>query len=224
MGSLNPTPGVWRNRSMTSPAPIDPVRDPAQRLIAATAAAFHPEDDEARPLPLTLGGALLEAESAQAVASDALEAVLGRIETIEAVEARPDHPLTREVLDLPAPVRDAALEAIGKGRTWKKAAPGIHLLPLPIGGEADTNLIRVQPGYGPPVHHHGGDEYALILTGAYHDGHALYRAGELHIAPAGLVHRPVAQPGEVCYVLGATYGSGLRFHGLLGLLQKLTRR
>ncbi|MDB5441497.1 MAG: transcriptional activator ChrR [Caulobacteraceae bacterium] len=203
---------------------MDPVKDPALRLIAQTAASFHPDEDQARALPLAVGGALLDAEAAAAVAPGALEAVLARIDGIEKVEAGPRDERLAEVLTLPAPVRDAALESLAKGRIWKKPVKGIHVLDLPVGGEAHTILIRVEPGYGPPVHHHGGYEYALVLTGAYHDGHALYRAGELHVAPPDLKHRPVAQPGEVCYVLGATYGSGLRFAGLLGLLQKLTGR
>lgn len=207
---------------MSTPASMDPVKDPALRLIAQTAASLHPEEDQTRALPQAVGGALLDAEAAAIVPPGAFEAVLGRIEAMEKIEAGPRDPLLAEVMDLPAPVRDAALDALAKGKAWKRPIKGIRVLDLPVGGEADTILIRVEPGFGPPRHHHGGYEYALVLTGAYHDGHALYRAGELQVAPPDLKHRPVAQPGEICYVLGATYGRGLRFSGLLGLLQKLT--
>lgn len=203
---------------------MDPVRDPALRLIAQTAASFHPEEDEARALPLAVGGALLDAEAAAQVPAGALDAVFGRIEAMERIEAGQRDPLLNEIIALPAPVRDAALEALAKGKVWKKPIKGIRVLDLPVGGEADTILIRVEPGHGPPPHHHGGYEFALVLSGAYHDGHDLYRAGDLQVAPPELMHRPVAQPGEICYVLGATYGTGLRFSGLLGLLQKLAGR
>ena len=80
--------------------------------------------------------------------------------------------------------------------------------------------MRIEPGFGAALHDHAAEELTLILTGAYHDGHARYAAGDLSVARPGFTHVPVAEAGQICYVLAVSYGPP-KFHGVFGLAQKL---
>lgn len=124
-----------------------------------------------------------------------------------------------EVAALPSPVREAALDALeGDGR-WKFAGLGIQRLHL-FGDEgAQAVLMRIEPGHGVAEHDHEADELTLVLTGAYNDGQAAYRPGDVSLAQPGFVHTPKAEPGEICYVLLA-YRGAPRFKGLFGLAQR----
>src|SRR5207245_270621 len=111
---------------------------------------------------------------------------------------------------------------IEAGERWTTAGPGIRRLTLPVGGSGLTELFRLDPGHGTPRHDHEGEEYTLVLTGAFHDGHRLYGPGDLNVGGPGFVHQPVAQAGGVCFALAVSWGRP-RFEGLLGLMQKITR-
>ena len=62
---------------------------------------------------------------------------------------------------------------------------------------------------------------ALVLTGAYNDGHARYAPGEISRAEPGFLHAPRAEPGELCYLMLISFGPA-RFTGQFGLMQRLT--
>jgi len=121
-----------------------------------------------------------------------------------------------ELLDLPAPVRDLALEA----GAWRYAGPGVRKMELMRDGEAKAELIRLEPGRGVPTHGHDCREFTLILTGAFHDGRHRYGRGELCAADPTVEHKPVAEPGEACIALAVTDGP-LAFTGPLGWVQRV---
>lgn len=199
--------------------------DPALALFGRALAAMRADPGylvlEADPV----GGSLLAAEAPAALSATALDQVLARIEAAEAADRRAaprpagGGPVPGEIARLPGPVRDAALAALEHDR-WRMARPGLVRLPLDFGA-THCELMRIEPGVGAAEHDHDGDELTLILTGAYSDGHAHYAAGDVSLARPGFVHTPVADPGEVCYVLAVTYGPA-RFKGLIGALQALT--
>ena len=89
-------------------------------------------------------------------------------------------------------------------------------------GDAMAEILRIAPGAAAPRHTHSGDEYTLVLTGAFHDDAGLYRAGDIAIADPGVTHRPTAEPGAVCYSFAVTDGP-LKFTGAMGLLTTLWR-
>lgn len=197
--------------------------DPAIRLLAETTAAMRADAAYLADGRDGAGGAFLAEEAPAALGDDALARVLARIEAAAAQDERARRaaadPVTAEVAALPSPVREAALKALEHDR-WRVGGPGIRRLPLAV-GETHCELMRIEPGRGAADHDHDGDELTLVLTGAYHDGHAGYGPGDVSLARPGFNHTPTARPGEVCYVLAVTYGAP-RFSGLVGWIQKLT--
>lgn len=205
----------------------DPESDPGLRLLAAAAAELR--GAEARPDD-ALAAAFLESETPEALSADAADRALARIDQLEAIDskaaslagaARAGRYLAELTL-LPDPIREAVYAAMERGGRWLFSGPGIRRLDLPTGGEGKTLLLRIEPGAGVGRHDHKGDEYTLVLTGSFHDGHRRYGPGDVNIGREGFVHQPVADPGEVCYALGVEFG-GAKFDGLLGLVQRLTQ-
>jgi len=167
----------------------------------------------------------LTEEEPAALAADALDRVLGRIDQAEALDrqaqaaAAGKDGFAAEVAALPSPVREAAFQAMAERHRWKFAGLGIQQLSLFSDQGARAVLMRIEPGHGVAAHDHEDEELTLVLTGAYHDGVAAYAPGDVSLALPGLVHRPEAEPGEVCYVLLA-YRGAPRFKGVFGLAQR----
>jgi len=190
-------------------------------------AAASLRDD--RPLPgEDLAGALLDAEDPRPLTEGAADAALSRIENLASLDSHSETIAPRkaardlgELLALPDPVREAAFDSILGGANWGFAGFGIRRLTLAVPGEAKVDLLRIEPGAGVASHDHEDEEYTLVLTGAFHDGHELYQPGDINIARPGFRHEPKALPGEVCYALAVSYGSPA-FEGPVGLLQRLT--
>lgn len=205
----------------------DPESDPGLRLLAAAATELR--GAEAR-VDDALAAAFLETEAVQPLAPDAADQALARIDQLEAIDSQASSQAgagragryLAELTLLPDPVREAVYAAMEAGGRWLFSGPGIRRLDLPTEGEGKTLLLRIEPGAGVGRHDHHGDEYTLVLTGSFHDGHAQYGPGDINIGRAGFVHQPIADPGEVCYALGVEFG-GAKFDGFLGLVQRLTQ-
>jgi len=198
--------------------------DPAIRLIAETTAALRADAGFAQRPTDAAAGALLSEETPAPLGSDALEAVLSRIEAAEqadlgAAAAIGQGRWADEIADLPSPLREAAFEAL-KTAQWEFVGFGIRRLPLLTGDGSVAELMRVEPGHGVAPHDHGDEELTLIVTGGYFDSHAHYGPGDVSVARPGFVHDPKADPGEVCYLLAVTYGPA-KFQGAFGVLQAL---
>jgi putative transcriptional regulator len=168
----------------------------------------------------TVGGAALEDEAASGLAVDALDKVLA------AIEREPRAPTAPKLPDLlsglPLHIRDAIAPAFG-ARAWRTAGIGFKIfdLELPSTAAGETfQLFRIEPGSGPPRHTHDGEEFTLLLTGAYKDETGIYRPGDIQKGDPQLTHRPVAEPGDVCFALAVTTAP-LKFKGALGVLQRV---
>ncbi|MBX3480535.1 MAG: cupin domain-containing protein [Caulobacter sp.] len=211
---------------------VDRLRDAPDeglKLLAATAAALR--DD--RPAPgEALAAGFLDDEPPVALGEDAADRALARIAAFEALDAPAASSTVKhvagaasrslgELLALPDPVREAAYDAIVDGGHFGFAGFGIRRMTLPMAGEGKVDLLRIEPGAGVASHDHEGDEFTLVLTGAFHDGHEVYRPGDINVGTPGFKHEPKALPGEVCYALAVSYGAAA-FEGPVGLLQKLT--
>lgn len=218
--------------------------DAGLKLLASAAAAVRDERPAANE---TWAGAFLEDEAPVALASGA-DAALARIDALADLDAAlADRRATlpkaapsqaalpqvargaakglTELNALPDPVREAAFSAIMAGGHFGFAGFGIRRLaipmdtPLPGGGHVD--LLRIEPGAGVATHDHEGEEFTLVLTGAFDDGHATYGPGDINVGLPGFKHEPKALPGDVCFALAVSYGSA-KFDGSIGLLQRLT--
>lgn len=203
------------------------------RLLVDTQAEVRAEVRAERDAAEAVAGALLESVEPAPVRDTSLQEVLAAIDAEEARagEAGPIAPSRdetrarraaeaagrslRELLELPASVRDLALEKAA----WSFAGPGVKRMELLREGPAKAELIRLEPGRGVPRHGHDCKEFTLVLTGAFHDGFDRYGAGELCAADPDLEHKPVAEPGEVCIALAVTDGP-LAFTGPLGWVQR----
>lgn len=217
MTARGPIEQLAEGRAMSAPL----------RVFLDAAATLRADPDWLVTAADPLGGALLEDETEAEVDDGALDAVLARIDDADAAPAAHEAAARRagrglaELLALPRPVRDAALEAL-KSNGWRSAAPGLRVLPIMEDGGARLELLRIEPGWGPPAHDHAGEELTLVVAGAYTDQSGRYGPGDISVKCAGDVHRPVAEPGAPCYALAVSSGP-LQFQGLLGVAQRLLR-
>jgi putative transcriptional regulator len=202
----------------------DTNRHPGLRLMEATAAVL-------RGAPVmpgdVVGGAFLEDEAPAALSANAAEQAFARIDALQTIDSRARSAAGAagrelgEVLMLPDPLREAVFDAMGEGRRWKFLGFGIRSLKLPMDGGGETQLLRIEPGANVAEHDHEGEEYTLVVTGAFHDGHDRYGPGDVNVGRPGFSHEPKAEPGEVCYALAVSFGQA-RFGFPINILQKLT--
>jgi len=180
----------------------------AHRQVVALHLAFCPGCARDVRLLEEIGGALLESLPPEALAEDALTAILARLDEA----APPPRPRAPAPPGSPA----EALALLAKGR-WRWSGPGIAMMPLMRRDETGTrlDLIRVAPGTGLLEHGHGGFESTIVLQGAFDDGVERYAAGDFGEADSGFDHRPAALPGPACICLIATTAR-LKPHSLLG--------
>lgn len=152
-----------------------------------------------------VGGALLESLPEAALAPDALQRALDRLDDPGAPDPAPLAPPT-------------TLAALAAGR-WRWTGPGIAMMPLaPRDGTGTRlDLIRVAPGTALLQHGHHAFETTCVLEGAFDDGAGEFHPGDFAERDATLEHQPRSLPGETCICLIATTGR-LRPRGLLGRL------
>jgi putative transcriptional regulator len=202
--------------------------DPALRLLMETQAAIRVTAKAELDAAEALAGALLERQPPAAMSPDALASVMAVIDapapmdSAEQLAARAAGGLIDEILRLPRPLHDVALNAIGHGG-WMFAGPGLRTLALPIRSDSRTELLRIEPGWGAPRHTHTGLELTLIMTGAFKDSRGRFGPGEIVVSGPDITHNPVADKGDVCYALAVTEGK-LSFTGAFGLFQRFWRQ
>ncbi|MDO9336640.1 MAG: hypothetical protein EON95_01775 [Caulobacteraceae bacterium] len=197
--------------------------DAGLKLLASAAASVR--DD--RPAPNEdLAGAFLDEEAPVALEAGGADAALARIDALGDLDLRAPGANSAakgldELMRLPDPVREAAFGAILGGKHFGFAGFGIRRLPIPMEGPGQVDLLRIEPGSGVATHDHEGEEFTLVLTGAFNDGHETFYPGDINVGLPGFKHEPKALPGEVCFALAVSYGSA-KFDGSIGLLQRLT--
>jgi len=200
--------------------------DPALSLLIGTQSALRPDVAEVLSEADMIAGAMLDQEQPATLADGALAATLAVIDELApAADVRKPALLAstalNELLDLPEPLRGVAIEATG-GQGWQRTSAGIQRLILDVDG-TEAELYRLEPGVAVPRHSHEGAEYTLCVTGEFTDETGTYRPGDISIKGSEDTHQPVAGAGGVCFTLAVRDG-GLKFTGLLGLVQKLSGR
>jgi putative transcriptional regulator len=195
---------------------------PALALLVETQAALCPEVARDIATADAAGGAFLEADASIALAPEALENTFARIAALDAERHATSvlvGPHADELASLPQPLRLHAGRALAQSG-WRFAAPGIRSLQLDVPGDSKAEILRIEPGAAAPEHAHEGEEFTLVLTGAFHDSRGVYRVGDIAHADPSVTHRPTGDPGPICYSLAVT-DAPLRFKGALGLVQKI---
>jgi putative transcriptional regulator len=103
------------------------------------------------------------------------------------------------------------LSSLDQGR-WKRNLAGMLVKPVP--GVA-AQLLKLEAGRSVPHHGHHGQEFTLVLSGAFEDGHGIYRRGDLVVQDEEGEHQPCATSDGDCICL-ISQTAPVRLKGPLG--------
>ncbi|HVY87560.1 MAG TPA: cupin domain-containing protein [Hyphomonadaceae bacterium] len=165
----------------------------------------------------TVAGGMLELETPVEMSADAFDRVMVLIEKGGPEKRAPEY---SELIRLPAALADA-ISAAENRAGWTTSMGGVRKLKLDVGGDARAEIIRIDPGVAIPWHTHKGQELTLCLVGGYSDGRGSYGPGDVTLADPAVRHQPKADDDGPCFVLAVT-DAGLKFEGVMGVIQKLT--
>lgn len=180
----------------------------AMALVVATHAALCETCRGKVAAAEAAGGALLEEIEPAALAPDALERILARLDAEEAEEAGEGLPPAGAAAGwrLPGPLAAYLCDDLA-ALDWQPLAEGVDAVALhPVAERAwpprtQLLLVRLVPGAVAPRHTHEGIEATVILQGGFADQFGQYERGDAWIVDASVTHAPVALPGETCLCL-----------------------
>jgi putative transcriptional regulator len=156
-----------------------------------------------------IGGVLLEQALPAAMNPDALQKVLGMIDTnLPASAARAEEPLDRYQL--------------GK---WRWVWPGVRQrsISVPVVSNIKVFMLKAEPGIQLPHHKHTGYEWTCVLEGAFEHQFGRYGPGDFDEADETLEHKPTICEGAPCVCIVALQGD-IKFQSGWGrLIQPLLR-
>jgi putative transcriptional regulator len=177
-------------------------------LVVATHLHGCPACRRLKSLVEAVGGIELEDLPPTELADDALAMVFARLERPVA----PPAPVVRSA-GLPPP-----LDACTFG-PWRRIGLGLRWRPLLGGGTMLAGLLEGMPGKAMPSHAHHGLELTCVLDGSFTDAGERFTTGDLADIEGDHPHRPIIDGDGPCLCFVAT--EGVRFHGLLGVAQRL---
>lgn len=161
-----------------------------------------------------IGGALFDDLPPVAMAEDALERALARIERPQSRRPAEQVRAPRTLPGLPAGVRLPQVLRDCEIGPWRWGGPGIRRSRVNLpGSDAHAMLLHIGPGRKMPHHGHTGAEYTLILKGSFSDANGSYNAGDLCETDSDIEHQPRVGD-EDCICLIAMEGR-LQFHGFM---------
>lgn len=198
---------------------------PAMALMVDAHLAFCPECQAEYALCEAVGGEMLDALAPADMSEGALDRLFARIDAdrsddVPALDALPwaDDAVGRRLPPVLRPVWARSREV----SKWRTVVPGVRSLDLdlPVGPEGSAMLLQIDGGRGTPRHTHRGNEFTLVLSGAFNDESGRFAAGDIAVKDPSVRHRPVAEPGELCLVF-AVLDAPIRLTGALGIVQRL---
>jgi len=199
--------------------------DPAFCLLVETQAALRPDVARAVARAETIAGVFLETEESAALSDGAIDKAFAMIDAYEAGERAGGTAVKMasegldELLALPEPLRETALQSF-QSQKWQGLTQGIRRLKLETGSQAEVELYRIEPGCTVPKHSHSGSEFTLVVAGGFSDETGSFGPGDLSLKGPEDTHQPTGDMDGVCYALAVRDG-GLRFTGLMGVVQRL---
>ena len=163
-----------------------------------------------------LGGVLLDALEPAALADDAFARTLARIDA--GMPPRAPRTVTPPPPLPPGADWPAALAHCSATR-WRWIAPGMRWSRVTVPGSPRANVFLLRMGAGRYLspHGHRGVEMTQVLYGSFHDGRALFGAGDFDLADGEIRHQPAVQEGSECICLTAVDGR-LCFEGVMARL------
>lgn len=101
---------------------------------------------------------------------------------------------------------------------WKKLSPAMEAAKLSAGqNECEVSLIKIKAGGRVLEHDHRGNEYTVVLRGAFSDQDGIYSAGDFIHRKPNEIHAPCATADADCLCL-TVVDAPLKFTGLIGCL------
>lgn len=134
-------------------------------------------------------------------------------------------PESGEPRQAPKPLRDLMGGTGLREITWKSLVPGIAVHDV-LGNRRTKNgdrlyLLRAKGGMRMPEHSHIGEEWTLILDGAYSSNGKTYRRGDIHIEDETETHAPEIVEGGDCICLVMAQGPVVMKNWLPKIVQQV---
>jgi|KBSMisStandDraft_5_1062788.scaffolds.fasta_scaffold32424_3 putative transcriptional regulator len=152
------------------------------------------------------GGAMLESIEPALMAPEALARTLATIDRSPVV--RPAPALRTPRPDLPSGVAwPRSLDGCAVSR-WHWMGPGMRWsrVTVPHARDANVFLLRIGAGKALANHTHSGMELTHVMCGSFHDGRAMFSAGDFDAADGSVRHQPVLEAGGECLCLASVEG------------------
>ncbi|TPM95000.1 ChrR family anti-sigma-E factor [Mesorhizobium sp. B2-1-3A] len=183
--------------------------DEGRSVVVAVHASLCPACNGKTRRYEAIGGVLLDQTSPAAMKPDALQKVLGLIDTnLPAPIATPEEPLDRYQL--------------GK---WRWVWPGVRQrsISVPVVSNIKVFMLKAEPGIQLPHHKHTGYEWTCVLEGAFEHQFGRYGPGDFDEADETLEHKPTICQGATCVCIVALQGN-IKFQSGWGrMIQPLLR-
>ena len=154
----------------------------------------------------SVGGMMLESMEPAFMAPEALAQTLAMIAAPPIT--RPAAPVQSPRPDLPSGVAWPHSLADCEVSRWHWMGPGMRWSRVTVPNAADANvfLLRIGAGKALANHTHSGLELTHVMCGSFHDGRALFAAGDFDAADGGVRHQPVLEADGECICLASVSG------------------
>jgi putative transcriptional regulator len=171
--------------------------------MVASHLAYHEDLQQTVADAEAIGGALLDEVEPGSVSGDMLDRILERLDESPVPEVPA---VNRGASVAPQPLRDYLGCDIDK-LNWRLMGPGMHNVRLWAGSNEERLwLLRARGGVTIPEHGHNGDEWTLVLKGAYQVAEHHFMVGDLESADQEVIHQPAIDEDEECICLVMTTG------------------
>jgi putative transcriptional regulator len=172
-------------------------------IMVASHMAYHEDLQQSVADAEAIGGALIDELDPSEVPGDMLERLLERLDESLAREVQP---INGKSHIAPQPLIDYLGCDLDKLK-WRLMGPGIRHVRLWSGPNDERLwLLRARGGVATPEHGHNGDEWTLVLKGAYTAAETHFTVGDMETADQEVVHQPVMDKDEECICLVLTTG------------------
>lgn len=172
-------------------------------VMVATHLAYHEDLQQTVADAEAIGGALIDELDPAGIPADMLERVLGRIDTDPVQEVTTGNKVSSIA---PRSLVDYLGCDVDK-LNWRFMGPGMSNVRLWTGPNDERLwLLRARGGVATPEHGHNGDEWTLVLKGAYTAAEQHFSIGDMETADEEIVHQPIMDEDEECICLVLTTG------------------
>jgi putative transcriptional regulator len=184
-------------------------------LAVATYLDLNPDLVGAYHALNAVGGALLDGSELAPISDDGLARILQRLDSVPVDVKTPAFSAADPACLVPYPLQ-AYIGRSWDNLHWKSVTAGVEEYVISSHTRGwRTSLLRIAPGKAMPTHTHAGEEYTIVLDGAYVDENGSFGRGNIEIADTQTVHKPISDPVTGCVCL-AVLSAPLQLTGFIG--------